>query len=212
MIKKITSHALLSLIVAFAVASCSCNNYSSKATIKTINKKESVIPKIKTTNKNLKKVVEGNVLGGEKILQLQIRTTNALFLAQKQKAQDLEAKLVEIGKELDQLKLWNKDQASSLQVLEGNLRDVEIALSLKEDEADQLRAQNEDLKKRNAAAHKAVSKAQEEVLKVKAECDAKLVEAEKKIDALKKYRNICLAVGGLLAAGILFKLFGPRFF
>ena len=60
MVKKITSHALLSLIVVFAVASCSCNNYSSKATVETINKKESVIPKIRTTNKNLKKVVDGN--------------------------------------------------------------------------------------------------------------------------------------------------------
>lgn len=212
MIKKITFNAMLSLVVLFAIASCSCNNYSAKGTIKTINKKESVIPKIKTTNKNLKKVVEGNVLGGEKILQLQIRTTNALFLAQKQKAQDLEKKLLEISAELDQLKLWNKNQASSLAILEGSLRDVEIALSLKEDEADQLRAQNEELKKRNAAAYKAASKAQEEVLKVKAECDAKLKQAEKKIDALKKYRNICLGIGGLLAAGILFKLFGPRFF
>lgn len=212
MLKKITFDVFVLFVLIFAIANCSCNNGGTKTPIRGIDKKESVIPKIKTTNKNLKKISQGNVLGGEKILQLQIRTTNALFLAQKQKAQDLEVKLLEISKELEDLKIWNNDQAKQLSILEGNLLDVEIALSLKEDEANQLRQQNGDLKKINQAAVDAANKAQEEILKAKTEFEVKLAEKEKKIASLKKYRTIVFGVVGLLGVGLLFRLFGPRLF
>ena len=85
-------------------------------------------------------------------------------------------------------------------------------MNIKENETKELRKANESLRKQTIQAQKEVEKAEEVVLKVKAESEVKIESLEKKVDALKKYRNICFGIGGLLALGIGLKLFGPRIF
>ena len=202
----------LSLLAVFFLFSCSCGNKTSKRNIETISEKESVIPKLDKSSKELKKITVASTNGGEQILKLQIRTTNALFLAQKQKAEDLTKRLQVISDELEMLQKWNRNQTNDLRALESSLTDVEIALNLKENEVHDLRKNNNTLRVQTVEAQKEVETAQEEIMKVKAESEVKIAEIQKKVDSLRKYRNICFAVGGLLGFGILFKLFGPRFF
>ena len=203
---------VLSIFSVFLFFSCSCANKTSKKTIRSVSAKESVIPKLDKSNEALKKISKASTYGGEQILKLQIRTTNALLLAEKQKAEELKAKLQVISDELDMLGRWNRNQTNDLRALESSLTDVEIALNLKENEATELRKVNNQLRTQTIQAQKEVREVEEKILKVKAESDVKIAEIQKKMDALKKYRNICFAVGGLLGAGILFKLFGPRLF
>jgi predicted nucleic acid-binding Zn-ribbon protein len=203
---------ILSIFSAFLLFSCSCANKTSKKTIGGVSEKESVIPKLDKSNEALKKISKASTYGGEQILKLQIRTTNALLLAEKQRAEDLKAKLQVISDELEMLGRWNRNQTNDLRALESSLTDVEIALNIKENEVQDLRKNNNDLRVQAEKAQEEVETIQEEVLKVKAESEVKIAEIQKKMDALKKYRNICFAIGGLLGAGILFKLFGPRLF
>lgn len=203
---------VLSIFSAFLLFSCSCANKTSKKTIGNVSAKESVIPKLDKSNEALKKISKASTYGGEQILKLQIRTTNALFLAEKQKAEELKAKLQVISDELEMLGRWNRNQTNDLRALESSLTDVEIALNLKENEATELRKANSQLRTQTIQAQKEVREVEEKILKVEAESEVKIAEIQKKMDALKKYRNICFAVGGLLGAGILFKLFGPRLF
>ena len=203
---------ILSIFSVFLLFSCSCANKTSKKTIRSVSEKESVIPKLDKSNQALKKISKASTYGGEQILKLQIRTTNALLLAEKQKAEELKAKLQVISDELDMLGRWNRNQTNDLRALESSLTDVEIALNLKENEAAELRKANNELRTQTIQAQKEVKEVEEKILKVKAESEVKIAEIQKKMDGLKKYRNICFAVGGLLGAGILFKLFGPRLF
>ena len=203
---------ILSVFSVFLLFSCSCANKTSKKTIGGVSEKESVIPKLDKSNEALKKISKASTYGGEQILKLQIRTTNALLLAEKQRAEDLKAKLQVISDELEMLGRWNRNQTNDLRALESSLTDVEIALNIKENEVQDLRKNNNDLRVQAEKAQEEVETIQEEVLKVKAESEVKIAEIQKKMDALKKYRNICFAIGGLLGAGILFKLFGPRLF
>jgi len=203
---------VLSIFSVFLLFSCSCANKSSKKTIRSVSAKESVIPKLDKSNEALKKISKASTYGGEQILKLQIRTTNALLLAEKQRAEELKAKLQVISDELEMLGRWNRNQTNDLRALESSLTDVEIALNLKENEAAELRKVNNQLRTQTIQAQKEVKEVEEKILKVKAESGVKIAEIQKKMDALKKYRNICFAVGGLLGAGILFKLFGPRLF
>ena len=203
---------ILSIFSVFLLFSCSCANKSNKKTIRNVSAKESVIPKLDKSNEALKKISKASTYGGEQILKLQIRTTNALLLAEKQRAEELKAKLQVISDELEMLGRWNRNQTNDLRALENSLVDVEIALNLKENEATELRKVNSQLRTQTVQAQKEVKEVEEKILKVKAESEVKIAEIQKKMDALKKYRNICFAVGGLLGAGILFKLFGPRLF
>jgi chromosome segregation ATPase len=204
---------VLSVFSIFLLFSCSCANYkANKKNINKVSEKESVIPKLDKSNEALKKISKASTYGGEQILKLQIRTTNALLLAEKQRAEDLKAKLQVISDELEMLGRWNRNQTNDLRALESSLTDVEIALNIKENEVQDLRKNNNDLRVQAEKAQEEVETIQEEVLKVKAESEVKIAEIQKKMDALKKYRNICFAIGGLLGAGILFKLFGPRLF
>ena len=203
---------VLSIFSVFVLFSCSGVNKSSKKTIRSVSAKESVIPKLDKSNEALKKISKASTYGGEQILKLQIRTTNALLLAEKQRAEELKAKLQVISDELEMLGRWNRNQTNDLRALESSLTDVEIALNLKENEAAELRKVNNQLRTQTIQAQKEVKEVEEKILKVKAESDVKIAQIQKKMDALKKYRNICFAVGGLLGAGILFKLFGPRLF
>ena len=208
--KNITS--IFIVFSAFLFLSCSCANQTKKQEIGKISAKQSVVPKVKKSTEQLKSISKGANLGGEQILKLQIRTTNALFLAQKQEAKELEAKLQVISDELDLLRKWNRNQTNDLRALESSLIDVEIALNIKENETKELRKANESLRKQAVEFQEEVAKAQEEVLKVQAESEVAIASLEKKVDSLRKYRNICFGVGGLLALGIGFKLFGPRIF
>lgn len=202
----------LTIFSAFLFLSCSCANHTKKQEIGKVSAKQSVVPKVKKSTQQLKHISKGANLGGEQILKLQIRTTNALFLAKKQEAKELEAKLQVISDELELLRKWNRNQSNDLRALESSLVDVEIALNIKENETKELRKANESLRKQTIQAQKEVEKAEEVVLKVKAESEVKIESLEKKVDALKKYRNICFGIGGLLALGIGLKLFGPRIF
>ena len=206
---------IISILTIFSVCillTCSCANQTEKEVINKISTKESVVPKVKKSSEQLKNISQKSNLGGEQILKLQIRTTNALFLAKKQEAKELEAKLQVISDELELLRKWNRNQSNDLRSLESSLVDVEIALNIKENETKELRKANESLRKQTIQAQKEVEKAEEVVLKVKAESEVKIESLEKKVDALKKYRNICFGIGGLLALGIGLKLFGPRIF
>lgn len=202
----------ITIFSAFLFLSCSCANHTKKQEIGKVSAKQSVVPKVKKSTQQLKHISKGANLGGEHILKLQIRTTNALFLAKKQEAKELEAKLQVISDELELLRKWNRNQSNDLRALESSLVDVEIALNIKENETKELRKANESLRKQTIQAQKEVEKAEEVVLKVKAESEVKIESLEKKVDALKKYRNICFGIGGLLALGIGLKLFGPRIF
>ena len=204
--------SIISIFSAFLFLSCSCANHTKKQEIGKISAKQSVVPKVKKSTEQLKSISKGANLGGEQILKLQIRTTNALFLAQKQEAKELEAKLQVISDELDLLRKWNRNQTNDLRALESSLIDVEIALNIKENETKELRKANESLRKQAVEFQDEVAKAQEEVLKVQAESEVAIASLEKRVDSLRKYRNICFGVGGLLALGIGFKLFGPRIF
>jgi len=204
--------SVITFLSAFLFLSCSCANNTKKQEIGEVSAKESVVPKVKKSSEQLKNISQGADLGGEQILKLQIRTTNALYLAQKQEAKELEEKLQVISDELELLRKWNRNQANDLRALESSLTDVEIALNIKENETKELRKANNSLRDQAILAQEEAEKAEEAALKVKAESEVKVASLEKKVDSLKKYRNICFGVGGLLAAGILFKLFGPRLF
>jgi chromosome segregation ATPase len=204
--------SIISIFSVFLFLGCSCGQKQPRLKIQEIGAKESVVPKVKKSSEQLKSISQGANLGGEQILKLQIRTTNALFLAKKQEAKELEQKLQVISDELELLRKWNRNQSSDLRALENTLTDVEIALNIKEDETRQLRESNKALRKQTVKAQEDVIKVEKKILEVEAESSVKIAAMEKKIDALKKYRNICFGVGGLLALGIGFKLFGPRIF
>jgi hypothetical protein len=180
--------------------------------IQEIAEKESVVPKVKKSSEQLKSIAQEANLGGEQILKLQIRTTNAILLAKKQESKELQQKLQLIGDELELLRKWNRNQSSDLRSLENTLTDVEIALNIKEGETRRLRESNKELRKQTVKAQEDVINVKKKILEVEAESGVKIATMEKKIDGLKKYRNICFGVGGLLALGIGLKLFGPRIF
>ena len=203
---------MITVFSFFLLFVCSCANQTEKQDVEKISSKQSVVPKVKKSSEQLKNISKESNLGGEQILKLQIRTTNALFLAQKQESKELESKLQEIIAELELLRKWNRNQTNDLRLLESSLIDVEIALNIKENETKDLRKANESLRKQAVQFQDEVAKAQEEVLKVQAESELAIDSLEKKVDSLRKYRNICFGVGGLFALGIGLKLFGPRIF
>lgn len=202
----------ITIFSIFLFLSCSCGQKQPGLEIQEIAEKESVVPKVKKSSEQLKSIAQEANLGGEQILKLQIRTTNAILLAKKQESKELQQKLQLIGDELELLRKWNRNQSSDLRSLENTLTDVEIALNIKEGETRRLRESNKELRKQTVKAQEDVIKVEKKILEVEAESSVKIAAMEKKIDALKKYRNICFGVGGMLALGIGFKLFGPRIF
>jgi hypothetical protein len=202
----------ITIFSIFLFLSCSCGQKQPGLEIQEIAEKESVVPKVKKSSEQLKSIAQEANLGGEQILKLQIRTTNAILLAKKQESKELQQKLQLIGDELELLRKWNRNQSSDLRSLENTLTDVEIALNIKEGETRRLRESNKELRKQTVKAQEDVINVKKKILEVEAESGVKIATMEKKIDGLKKYRNICFGVGGLLALGIGFKLFGPRIF
>jgi hypothetical protein len=202
----------ITIFSIFLFLSCSCGQKQPGLEIQEIAEKESVVPKVKKSSEQLKSIAQEANLGGEQILKLQIRTTNAILLAKKQESKELQQKLQLIGDELELLRKWNRNQSSDLRSLENTLTDVEIALNIKEGETRRLRESNKELRKQTVKAQEDVINVKKKILEVEAESGVKIATMEKKIDGLKKYRNICFGVGGLLALGIGLKLFGPRIF
>ena len=202
----------ITIFSIFLFLSCSCGQKQPGLEIQEIAEKESVVPKVKKSSEQLKSITQEAGLGGEQILKLQIRTTNAILLAKKQESKELQQKLQLISDELELLRKWNRNQSNDLRSLENTLTDVEIALNIKEGETMRLRQSNKELRKQTVEAQEDVINVKKKILEVEAESGVKIATMEKKIDALKKYRNICFGISGLLALGIGLKLFGPRIF
>lgn len=193
---------ILILPLLLLLSTCGQRDITDNIIIDDVGVQDSVFPKLEVFENSLTVVSQNHVKGNEVIKELRKRVDELLVISEAQKikypskeSEIINQRVVNISQYITALEGVNEIQADQIQIAINNLNEVEKSLFKKENEAKELRSQNELLRKRVSIAIESENIAREDALK-----------SRKKAESLKKYRTIFYSVVAAFGLFLIFKL------